>query len=174
MAATIQVRIGTGASVSYADASGGMGFNQEDSLAGTSTPVQVPTSANTTNYSYIKSFVLYVTGTASTNISNRRVAWASNPPTGLYAFWKDVAQASYAQAASGNQPAPGGSNGAVPSGYTLLSTTPALWDNTSTSTGTTGAKGDLCVLVAGVGNNYTGGAGSATSMQTVNFLYDEA
>lgn len=172
MGATCQAQIATGASPSYANVEGGCKFNLADSATST-TPIQIPTSTGT-NFSWIKNLVLAVTGTGSTAISNRRISTASGTATGLQLFWKDVAVASYAQAASGNRPSSSGSNGATPAGYTLMSTTPAQWDNTSVSTGSTGPSGDLVVCVLGVDNTFAGGPGSATSLPNLTITYDEA
>ncbi len=172
-AATVQVRIGTGSSVSWASAEGGMKWNLSDSATDTSTPIQIPTATGT-NYSWIKNLVLYVTAAGTTTISNRRVSLASSPSTGLAVHWKQVAVASYAQAASGNRPASSGSNGATPAGYTAMTTTPAVYDNTSVATSSTGPNGDMAVMVLGVDSTYAGGPGSAISLPTIVFTYDEA
>lgn len=171
-AATVQAQIATGASPSYANAETGAKWNREDSLAGT-TPVPIPTVTGT-NFSWIKNFALVVTGTGTTTMSNRRVNYSGSPATGLGLFFKDVAVASYAQAASGNKPTDSGSNGATPAGYTAMSSSTQLWDNTSVSTGSTGVNGDLCVCVLGVDHTYSGGPGSAQAAPSLVFSYDEA
>lgn len=177
MAATCQIQLVTGATTppvypgQYANAETGAKFNREDTLTGT-TPVPIPTTTGT-NYSWIKNFALVVTGTSTTNISNRRIAEASSAPTGINLFFKNVAVASYAQAAAGTMPAASGSNGATPAGYTLMTTSNQVWDATSVATSSTGPNGALVVTVLGVDNTYTGGAGSAISLPTLNFVYDE-
>jgi hypothetical protein len=75
--------------------------------------------------------VLAVTGTGTTNITNRNIFMSTSATTGLALFWKAVAVASYAQAASGNRPTASGSNGATPSGYTAMTTSAVQYDNTS-------------------------------------------
>lgn len=172
-AATVQGRIATGSSATYASAEGGATFNKADSLTDTTTPISVPTATGT-NYSWIKSFVLYVTATGTTTMSNRKIYSSAALTTGLFLFFKDVAVASYAQAASGNKPADSGSNGATPSGYTLMSTSAQLWDNTSVATSSTGACGDLVVCCMGVDHTYTGGPGTAISLNNILMQYDEA
>ena len=178
MAATCQIQIVTNATTppvypgQYANAETGAKFNREDTLTGT-TPVPIPTTTGT-NYSWIKNFALVVTGTSTTNISNRRIAMASSAPTGINLFFKAVAVASYAQAAVGTMPAASGSNGATPAGYTLMTTSNIAWDSADpVSTSSTGPNGPLVVCVLGVDNTYTGGAGSAISLPTLNFVYDE-
>ena len=172
MGATCQVQIGTGASVSWASAEGGVTFNLADSATST-TPVAVPTSTGTV-FSWIKNLVLAVTGTGSTNISNRNIYMGSSPSTGLQLFWQAVAVASYAQAASGNRPTSSGSNGATPSGYTLMTTSAVQYDNTSVSTGSTGPNGKMAVCVLGVDHTYVGGAGNAITLPNIVIQYDEA
>jgi hypothetical protein len=171
-AATVQAQAGTGGSVSWANAEGGVTFNLADSITAT-TPVPVPTSTGT-NFSWIKNLVLAVTGTGTTNITNRTVNMGSSPTTGLKLHWKDVAVASYAQSASGNRPTASGSNGATPAGYTNMTTSPAQYDNTSVATSGTGPNGDMCVTVMGVGNDYVSGAGSAIALPNIVLSYDEA
>lgn len=171
-AATCQAQIGTGSSVSWANAEGGIKFNREDTATGT-TPVPVPTSTGT-NYSWIKNLVLAVTATGTTNISNRNIYMGSSPSTGLKLHWKAVAVASYAQAASGNQPTASGSNGATPAGYTNMTTSAAQYDNASVATSSTGPNGGMAVCAMGVDNSYVGGPGSAISLPNIILQYDEA
>jgi len=171
-AATCQGQIGTGASVSWANAEGGIVFSREDSATGT-TPIPTPTSTGT-NFSWIKNLVLAVTATGTTSISNRKISYSGSLTTGLSLFWKDVAVASYAQAASGNKPADSGSNGATPTGYTAMISTPAVYDSTSHSSGSTGPNGDMAVCVMGVDSTYTGGPGAAISLPNIVLTYDEA
>lgn len=172
MGATTQGQAGTGASVSWANAEGGVTFNLADNITST-TPMAVPTATGTV-FSWIKNLAIAVTGTASTNITNRNIYMSTSTSTGLQLFWKDVAQASYVQAASGNRPSSSGSNGATPAGYTLMTTTAAQWDNTSVSTGSTGPNGDMVVCVLGVDHLYVGGAGSAIALPNILLRYDEA
>lgn len=171
-AATVQAQAGTGASVSWANAEGGVTFNLADNITAT-TPISIPTATGT-NFSWIKNLALAVTGTGTTNMTNRTVKMGSSPSTGLALWWKDVAQASYAQAASGNRPASSGSNGATPAGYTSMTTSAQQWDNTSHATSGTGPNGDMVVCVMSVDFTYTGGAGSAVSLPSIILSYDEA
>lgn|SRR5579885_1185729 len=171
-AATCQAQAGTGSSVSWANAEGGVKFNLADSITST-TPIQIPTSTGT-NFSWIKNLVLAVTGTGTTTISNRNIYMSGATATGLQLFWKDVAVASYVQAASGNRPSSSGSNGATPAGYTLMTTSPAQYDNTSVATSGSGPNGDMAVVVLGVSGNFAGGPGSATALPNIIIQYDEA
>lgn len=172
-AAVVQARIATGPSITYANAEGGAVFNLADSLTDTTTPVSIPTATGTV-FSWIKNFVLYVTSTGTTAITNRTIKMSTSATSGLALFFKDVAVASYAQAASGNRPSSSGSNGATPAGYTAMTTSAQQYDNASASTGSTGANGDLAVCVLGVDNGYSGGPGSAISLPNIVFGYDEA
>ena len=171
-AATCQGQAGTGASVSWANAEGGVTFNLADSITST-TPIAIPTATGT-NFSWIKNLVIAVTVAGTTTLSNRTVKMSGSPSTGLQLFWKAVAVASYAQAASGNRPASSGSNGATPAGYTLMSTTATQYDGSSVASSSTGPNGSMCVCVLGVDNTYVGGAGSAISLPSIVLSYDEA
>lgn len=172
-AATCQTRLGTGASVTWADAeSAGVKLNRYDSATDV-TPIPIPATTGT-KYSWIKNFVLYVTVTGTTSISNRRVSQSAATPTGVQLFWKTVAVASYVQAASGNMPADDAADGHTPSGYTLMSTTPAQYDNASVSTGSTGPNGAMAVCCLGVSSTYTGGPDSAAVLPSFVITYDEA
>jgi hypothetical protein len=171
-AATCQGQGGTGSSVSWASAEGGVTFNLADSLTST-TPIAIPTTPGT-NFSWPKSLVLAVTVAGTTNITNRTIKMGSSPSTGLALFWKAVAVASYAQAASGNRPSSSGSNGATPAGYTAMTTSAVQYDNTSVATSSTGPNGSMAVCVLGVDNTYVGGAGSAVALPNIVLSYDEA
>lgn len=170
-AATCQGQIGTGSSVSWANAETGFVFNLADNQTST-TPISIPTATGT-NFSWIKNLVIAVTGTGTTSISNRNIFMSGSTTTGLQMFWKAVAVASYAQAASGNRPTASGSNGATPAGYTLMTTSAVQYDNTSVATSSTGPNGSMAVCVLGVDNTYTGGAGSAISLPNILLRYDE-
>lgn len=165
----------TGGSFGGVTAEGGIKFNREDTLTGT-TPVPIPTATGT-NFSWLKNFALDVTTAGTTSISNRRIYFGSAPTTGLNGFYKPVATGSYAQAASGNMPAASGSNGATPAGYTVLATSlggASNYDASSVSTATQGVNGTLAVCVAAVDFSFAGGPGSATTLPTLNITYDEA
>jgi hypothetical protein len=171
-ASTCQGQIGTGASVSWANAEGGIVWNLADSATST-TPIAIPTSTGT-NFSWIKNLVIAVTATGTTTITNRTIKMSTSPTTGLALYWKAVAVASYAQAATGNRPTASGSNGATPSGYTAMSTTAAQYDNTSVATSSTGPNGSMVTCVLGVDSTFTGGAGNAVSTPSLILSYDEA
>lgn len=170
-AATCQAQIGTGSSVSWASAEGGITFNLADSATST-TPIAIPTATGT-NFSWLKNFVLAVTVAGTTTISNRRISLSANPSTGLLLWFQAVAVASYAQAASGNRPASSGSNGATPSGYTQITTSTTVYDSSSVASSSTGPNGKMAVCVVGVDNTYTGGPGSAISLPSIILTYDE-
>lgn len=172
-AATMQLQIGTGSSVAWANAETGFKWNLSDLQTDTTTPIAIPTATGE-NYSYTKSLVLAVTATGTTNISNRRVSMSGSASTGLYLYWKAVAVASYAQATSGTRPASSGSNNSTPTGYTLMTTSTAVYDSSSVSSGSTGPNGSMAVCVFGVDNSYTGGAGNSVSTPSVILTYDEA
>lgn len=172
-ASTCQAQIGTGATVSWASAEGGIVFQLADSATATTPPIPIPTSTGE-NFSWIKNLVLSVTATGTTTISNRSVYYSGSISTGLALFWEAVAVASYAQASSGNQPAASGSNGATPSGYTAMTSSAVVYDSTGVSSGSTGPNGKMAVVVLGVSGNYSGGAGSSISLPSIILQYNEA
>lgn len=172
MAATVRVYQDTGAVELYTNVDSADGtapkFGTDDAVQ-SSTPVQIPTSTGT-NYSCLKNFFLYVTVVGATNITNRQIKLASALAGGLAAFWK-ANTGSYVQ---GTVPTASGSNGpATPSGYTLMSTSYAQWDNTSVSTGSVAKNGAFVQVVIGVDATYTGGGG-AHSLSSISLQYDEA
>jgi len=171
-ACVAQAQIGTGSSVTWANAETGAKFSREDSLAGT-TPVPIPTATGT-NFSWIKNFVLAVTTLGTTNISNRRISMSGAAASGLQLFWKGVAVASYVQAASGSMPTASGTNGATPAGYTLMTTSLVVYDSASVSSGSTGPNGMMAVCCLGVDFTFAGGPGSATALPSISLTYDEA
>jgi hypothetical protein len=101
-AATVLAELGTTATPTWATAEGGLKWNREDTLTGT-TPVPVPVATGT-NYSWLKSLALRVTVAGTTAITNRRISLATSPATGLTFSWKDVAVASYAQSLAVTSP----------------------------------------------------------------------
>ncbi len=172
-AAVCQGQIGTGASVSWANAETGIKWNLADSATDTTTPVAIPTATGTV-YSWLKNLVLAVTTIGTTTISNRRISMSGAATTGLFLYWKAVAVASYAQAESGNRPASSGSNGATPATYTAMTTTPAVYDAASVSSGSTGPNGGMAVCLFGVDFTYAGGPGTAIAVPSIIITYDEA
>lgn len=178
MAATVKAFCANGAgptntTVDSADA-GAIKWGRDDSLVST-TAMPVPTATGE-KYSYLKYLFLDVTGTAATSLSNRRIALASGLATGLFLYFKD--QATYTQnngvqgSAAGNYPADVGTNGTTPAGYTLMSTSNQLWDNTSVSAGSTGKNGDYAQCCLGADFTFVGGGGTA-AMANILTLYDE-
>ncbi|MBA3826891.1 MAG: hypothetical protein H0X24_23735 [Ktedonobacterales bacterium] len=179
MAATVQAQLATGAGPTLTNAETGLTFNRADTLAGT-TPIPIPTATGN-KYSYLKYLALVVTGTGTTTISNRRISWATTPATGLQGLWFN--QATYTQnsgtqgTAAGNYPADDtAANGTVPAtpAWAAISTTPTQWDNTSVSTASTARNGNYVQCCLQVSNAFVGGAGSATTVATINLQYDEA
>jgi hypothetical protein len=150
----------------------GAAWSLDDAKSGT-TAIAIPSTTGT-NYSWYKYLGLDVTATGTTTLTNRTVASSATLTTGLFLYWQATASASYTQPSSGNKPANSGSNGATPAGYTLMTTTPAQYDNTSVATSGTGLNGKLAQIVFGVDNTYTAGAGSAISLGNLLIAYDEA
>jgi hypothetical protein len=171
-AATVQAQFGNGSSVSWANAETGAKFSREDTLAGT-TPIPIPTATGE-NYSWIKHFSLAVTGAGTTNISNRNIYQSGAASTGLYLYFVAQAVASYVQASSGTMPAGVGTNNTTPATYTLMTTSPQLYDNTSVASSGTGPNGSMANCVLGVDHLFVGGPGNATALPSLILQYDEA
>lgn len=170
MASTIRASYFNGAGPSSASAETGVKFNREDTQTGT-TPIPIPSSTGT-NYSWYKVLGLDVTSADATFISNRRIRMGSAPATGFYLYFKAVS--TYTQATSGNKPTDNAStNGAVPSTYTLMTTSDQVYDSGSDSANSTGINGDYVQVVLGVGNNFAGGGGSNQSLPNLILTYDE-
>jgi hypothetical protein len=179
-ACTAQAQIGTGASVSWANAEGGITFNLADSATDTTTPIAIPTSTGT-NFSWLKHLVLSVTGAGTTNISNRNIYMGSSATSGLALFFDAITVASYTQAASGNRPASSGSNGATPSAgsypggsFTAMTTSPQVYDSSSVASSGTGPNGKMVVVCMGTDNTYAGGPGTAVALPNIVLRYDES
>lgn len=182
MAATVQGQVGTGASVSWANAETGIKFNRADNATDTTANIPVPTATGT-NFSWRRILVLAVTGTSTTSISNRKVSQSGAPATGLALWYRSYAVASYVQTASGNMPPASGSNGATPAvtgtpaspgSYTALSTTPTVYDSATVATSSAAPNGQLVEMVLAVDNLYVGGAGTAIALPNIVLTYDEA
>ena len=179
MAATVKAYCATGATPTLASAdsadSDSVRYGRDDSQLSTAT-LPIPTATGT-HYSYLKYLLLDVTVTGATSISNRKIAIASSLATGLTLWFKD--QATYTQnngtqgTAAGNYPADAGTNGATPSGYTAVTTTPTAWDVSSVSSGASGRNGDYVQTVLGVDFTFAGGGGAA-SLPNLQVSYDEA
>lgn len=162
---------GAGSEPAGSTAETGITFTREDSKAGTTNPVPIPTATGT-NYSWLKNLALNVTTGAATTISNRTVKLASAITSGLLIAFKGTS--TYAQPAVGNKPADSGSAGpAVPATFTAVTTTAQAYHATGVSASSTGRNGDFCQLVFGVDNSYAGGGGSA-SLPNLQLGYDEA
>lgn len=161
------------------NAESGVTWNREDTQTGT-TPIPIPVSA-AVNFSYLKVVQVAVTATSTTTINNRTVRGSSALATGLGWHWKTDTQANWAttfnqQSGSKASGDTVGSNNATvaPSGYTAITTSSVLYDNTSQATSSTGIGSALLLGVeVAVDASYAGGAGTA-SLGNLILAYDEA
>lgn len=151
--------------------------NAQAPASGTA-PISIPTTTGT-NYSWPMLLAFEVTGTGTTSINNRTIKYASGVTAGSQVFWAN--QPTYRNPAGSMQPTASGSNGpatptpagaGAPGAYAAITTSPQQWDNTSTSTGTTGRKGNFVELVYGVDATYAGGGGQET-LPNLTLTYDE-
>jgi hypothetical protein len=154
-----------------ATAESGFKYNLADSLSGT-TPVVKP-AATGTAFSFVKQLALEVTGTFASTIGTLQVKLGSSLTSGLTVGF--LGHATYLNQTGGTGAgSDSGSNGAVPSGYTAMTTTYQTYDaTTGISVASTGRKGTFCRVAAGVDNTYAGGASSATAMPDHSIQYTE-
>ena len=174
MAAVTKINISTSTGPTNADAEAtGIVYSREDTPTGT-TPIPKPSTAGT-NFSWYKNLYLnVVSGGGTTSISNRKLSLASSPATGLGLFFKDGTN-TYTQAASGNKPTDdGAADGATPSTYTALTTTPQTYDAASAAATNSTRNGNYAKVVLGVSSTYAGGAGAAITLPNLTLTYDEA
>src|SRR5678815_332962 len=172
-AAVVRASHGTGASVTWATAEGGLKWNRDEGLTVTTAPIPIPTSAGT-NYSWIKNLALEVTTTGTTNMSNRRISMATSPAAGLTYDWKAVADASYVRGNVATITDNATTNDAVPAGYTAMTTTPAVYDAASVATSSAAVNGGMAVCAVGLAFTYAGGPGTNNASPSLTFTYDEA
>ncbi len=157
-----------------ANAEGGLKFNKADTLTGTA-PVTKPATADGTAFSYIKCLGIKVTtADAAINLSNYRVYLGSAPATGLV-IAADLSSGAFIDQTGGTGAgADSGSDGALPTGFTALTTTPQVYDSGSDSGSPTGRKGDFCNVVLAVDTTYAGSGGTGVSLPTLNIDFDES
>lgn len=180
MAAAIQVNISIAATELWASsgggsAEGGIKFNRDATIVGTTAPVPIPTTATSTNYSWHKNLALYCTSAtgAGTSISNRKIYLSGAAATGLALYYKDVV-GTYAQPAAAATDVTTGTSPVTPAGYTALSTTPATYQAGATTSANATRAGDILQVALGVGDGFTGGGGSNTTLPNILMAYDEA
>ncbi len=178
MGATVLAYIANGATPTLTDVETGATWGRDDNITST-TPIPIPTSAGT-HFSWVKWLFLDVTVTATTTISNRRIAWSAAATTGLFGWFEG--QATYTAnngtqgTAAGDYPADAVANGATPGGpgsFTLMAASNQVYDASSGSAGSTGKNGLYCMTVVAVDDTYTGGAGASTSLPNILMTYDE-
>lgn len=101
------------------------------------------------------------------SVTDNTVTWteagAGPCPTGMLLHFK----ANTGAYVEGTAPASSGSNGAVPSGYTQLTTSPQSYDTSSVSTASTGKNGAYVEIVMGIDNTYPFAAGQPQCPQIV-------
>jgi hypothetical protein len=171
MAAVVQAQISVGSGPTTSSAEGGITFGRDDNVTSTA-PIPKPTATGTA-YSWAKSLLLMVTsGGGSTSISDRQIKLGSSPNTGIYPFFKDGG-ASYAQATT-VLAADSGTQGATPSTWTALTTSPQTWHAASVAAVNSTRNGNYVLVGLGVGDNYAGGASSAAAVPDLVLSYTEA
>lgn len=167
---------GAGPTATNVDSEDGtdMVFGRADAVDASSGRIPAPTATGT-NYSWHKTIGLYCVsdGAGGTEILNKEFSIDGAPTTGLYMFYKNVAD-TYTQASSGNLIADStASNGAVPSGYAACPTSATGYDSAADAAADTTKMGDYLQLVVGIGSNYAGGASNGVTLSDLVFAYDE-
>jgi hypothetical protein len=171
MAAVVRLDYANGAGPTLGSAEGGVKYNREETVAGT-TPIPRPTATGTA-FSYSKPFRLNVTTADATNISNLRLHTPGAPATGLKLWYRD--DATTYQRGNAVAAADSGTDDSTPAGYTVMPTTATVYDAGSYSANSTGGKGDYFSTALGVASTYAGGAGSAIAVPSpLTVTYDEA
>ena len=115
-----------------------------------------------------------MTGAGTTTMSNRNIYQSTAAATGLFLYFVAQAVVAYVQASGATKPADVSSNGATPATYTLMTTSPQLYDNTGVATSGTGPNGSMVNVVLGVDHTFVGGPGNATALPSLILQYDEA
>ena len=167
-----EAQISHGATPTVASAESGIGFGLADGVDAGGTPITAPTETGT-NYSWIKWLHLHVTANGGNSaLSDREVAMDEAATTGFYLFFK--AESAYDQADSGNKPTDStASNGAVPAGYTAMTTSFQTWDADSEAATNDDENGDYLVVVAGIGADYAGSAAADAALPDILMRYLE-
>lgn len=149
------------------DASGTSPLFGTDDAVQSSNAQTIPSDTGTT-FACPKAFFLNVTSAGSTTISNRKAKLSEACATGMTLSFK--ALGTYAQQSA---PADSASAGAVPTGFTALTTSLQTWDSGSDSSASTGKSGDYLLVALSVDNTYTGGANSSADLPNIVLSYDE-
>lgn len=173
MAATVQVWTATGAAnaIQLSSAETGFTFGRNDAVIA-STAIPRPDTTGTA-YSFAKTLLLQVTAVSGgTSLSNRRIRLESAPATGVYLFFRSIG-ATYTQATAAVSADYVGTNGYIPNGWTLLSTTFQTWDAASATAVASQRNGAYVQVAIGIGQNYLGGAGAAIAIPNLVVQYDE-
>lgn len=171
MAAVVRLSFASGVGPALTNAETGAKYGLEESLAGATTPIPVPTATGT-NFSWPKVFRYEVTTIdAATSIGNFRHRISAAPATGLKLWFRDDG-ATYVRSTA-VAAASSGTNDFTPAGYTTAPTSDTVYDAASYSAGTTGGKGDYLSYALGVSALYTGGANSATALPSLITTIDE-
>lgn len=171
MAAGVRASVASSTGPTLASASGGIVMNRDATPLG-ATSIPRP-DATGTAYSWRKVMLLEVMSASSTSLLNRKIRLLSATAAGITVFFKDAGD-SYVQPSLATKPTDSGStDDAVPSGYTLLTTTPQLWDADPVVASSLGKNGHYVDLVAGVSHLYVSGAGNDIGLPNIEFSYDE-
>ena len=149
-------------------------FNREDTRVGT-TPIPTPTATGT-NFSFVKSFQPNITATDSLSMTNLRVGKVTNEAVTGAKLWANTTNSAYTQATGAptatpdNNITPPTINGDPGVLLELITVPPAVY--AAGPFNTTGRKGNIVELVAGIDNtNTTSGTPTAP---TIRWTWNES
>lgn len=175
MAMTVVVDQLTGAGPT-ATAVSSFKFNRDDTNLGTSAGIPTPASTGT-KFSFVKSFQIEITVTGGLTMTNVLVGKVANETVTGTKIWKHTGHASYTEATAApsdtvdNNVTGPDINGATGTALELITTPPAAY--AAGPFNTTGRKGNIVELVAGVDNTNIS-SGVAVASPTIRWKWTEA
>lgn len=150
-------------------------FNRDDTATGTTAGIPTPASTGT-KFSWVKSLQIEITATGGLTMTNVMVGKATSESVGGTKLWRVTSHAAYTQAttnpadtADNNVTGPT-LNGAVATALELITAPPSSY--ASGPFNTTGRKGNIVELVAGIDNTNLN-SGVAVASPTIRFKWTE-
>lgn len=177
MAMTVAIQLLTGAGPASADVSS-VTFNREDTAVGT-TAIPLPSTNPSTNFSWVKSFILNISATGGLTMTSIRVGKVANEAQTGYKLWHVTSHALAAYVQATTSPTATGDNnvsaptlnGASASAMGLTTDPPAVYAAGPFST--TGQKGNLVEVSLGVDATALA-SGSAVTVATGRWSWIES
>lgn len=151
-------------------------FNRDDTQAGTTAGIPTPASTGT-KFSFVKSLQIEITATGGLTMTNILVGKVANETVTGSKIWRNTSNAAYTQAVAApadgpdNNTTPPTINGDVGTALELITAPPAAYE--AGPFNTTGRKGNIVELVAGIDNTNVV-SGTAVASPTIRFKWTEA